>query len=341
MGHRMQPVILHSTMHPASEETLNGGVVRPDVSICILNWNGSKILADCIQSLRDIRKSNRASYEVIVIDNGSTDDSVEIVRSKYSEVRLVTIPNNIGISAATNAGLRLGSGRYSLILNNDILIHGSCLDQMVEFLDRHPEAGVVGARLCNSDGSTQVNYYPRSFPSVGSITAELFWLSRSWGRASSDWDPDQSCEMEQVPGACMMVRREVFEQVGYWDEKFSCWYEDVDFCYRVRQNGWAIWYLAEPKVTHYGGSTFRGLGMSQKTLWRFDGLLRYCSKHFSWTRYTIVRLSIFLTLLIRLPIVVVLRLSPKTEVRRTWKGIVPAYLRLFREIVRLTPEQKR
>src|ERR1700733_10083137 len=121
MGHRMQPVILHSTMHPASEETLNGGVVRPDVSICILNWNGSKILGDCIQSLRDIRKSNRASYEVIVIDNGSTDDSVEIVRSKYSEVRLVTISTNIGISAATNAGLRLGSGRYSLILNNDIL----------------------------------------------------------------------------------------------------------------------------------------------------------------------------------------------------------------------------
>jgi GT2 family glycosyltransferase len=267
-----------------------------------------------------------------VIDNGSTDGSVEMVRRKFSEVRLVTIPKNIGISAATNEGLRLGCGRYSLILNNDIVLHGNCLDQIVEFLDRNPKAGIAGARLLNPDGSTQMNYYPRQLPSVRSIVAELFWLNRNWVQGSAEWDPNISCQMQQIPGACMMVRSEVFKQIGFWDAEFSCWYEDVDFCCRCLRGGWEIWYLPEARVVHYGGSTFRGLGMSQKTLWRFHGLLRYCAKHFSWTRYTLVRLSIFLTLLVRLPIVALLRLSPKTEVRRKWKGIVPAYVNLISKL---------
>jgi N-acetylglucosaminyl-diphospho-decaprenol L-rhamnosyltransferase len=300
-----------------------------DVSICILNWNGSKMLSDCLQSLRDILGLNRSGFEIIVIDNGSTDDSVGMVRATFPDVRLVTIPKNIGISAATNEGLRHASGRYSLILNNDIVLHGDCLDRMVQFLDRNAKAGVVGARLLNSDGSTQVNYYPRRLPSVGSIFAELFWLRRNSNQDSAQWNPDVACQMDQVPGACMMVRGEVFKQIGFWDAEFSCWYEDVDFCNRCLQAGWEIWYLPEARVVHYGGSTFQGLGMSQKTLWRFHGLLRYCAKHFSWARYTLVRISVFLALLVRLPVVAALRFSPTTEVRRTWRGIVPAYLKLI------------
>jgi GT2 family glycosyltransferase len=325
---------VHLAEVPATEEHAPSSI---DASICILNWNGSKMLAGCLQSLRDIRDANRIHYEIIVIDNGSTDDSVEMARRQFPEVRLVTIPKNISISAATNEGLRLGSGRHFLILNNDIVLLDDCLDRMVEFLDQNPKAGIAGGRLLNPDGSTQVAYYPRRLPSVGSLFADLFRLRHLWGRSPSGgmtgWDPNTCCRMEQVPGACMMVRGEVFKQIGFWDSDFTCWYEDVDFCCRCLQAGWEIWYLPEAKVVHYGGSTLRGLGMSQKALWRFHGLLRYSAKHFSWMRYTLVRFLVLLTLLLRLPIVTLLCLWPRAEVRRTWKGIVPAYLRL---IVRLS-----
>jgi len=307
-----------------------------EVSICILNWNGAKLLAGCLQSLRDIRRSNRIRYEVIVLDNGSSDDSVEMVRSQFPDVLLVTNAKNLSIATATNQAIRRGSGRYFLILNNDIVLLDDCLDQMVHFLDQNPRAGIIAGRLLNPDGTTQVNYYPGQLPSLGSIIAELLWVSRVWGRKASrgmtGWDPDKACRMEQVPGACMMVRREVFEQIGLWDGDFTCWYEDVDFCCRGQQAGWEIWYLPEGRVVHHGGATFRELGISQKAMWRFHGLLRYCAKHFSPRQYALVRLLVLLVLLLRLPIVALVCIWPRAEVRRAWKGIIPAYLRLLSKL---------
>ena len=325
----------------STPESILAAAVRPDtsaslsdISVCVLNWNGSRMLSDCLQSLRAIRGTNHSRFEIIVVDNGSTDDSVDMIRREFPEARLVTIPENIGISAATNEGLRLATGRYSLILNNDIILRGSCLDQMAGFLDENPGAGLVCARLINPDGSTQVNYYPRSLPSVRSIFAELFWLKRNTDQDSAPWNPDVACKMDQVPGACVMVRGEVFKQIGLWDAEFSCWYEDVDFCRRSLNAGWENWYMPQAKVTHYGGSTFRKLGMSEKALWRFHGLLRYSAKHFSWSQYTLVRLMVFVALVVRLPIVTFYSLSPRIEVRRPWKGIVPAYLRLIAKLPR-------
>lgn len=306
------------------------------MSVCVLNWNGSKLLANCLQSLRDIRRTNSVRHEIVVIDNGSSDDSVEMVRCQFPEVHLVVLPKNIGISAATNEGLRLGSGRHSLILNNDMELQGDCLDQMTKFLDQNPKAGIAGGRLLSRDGSTQVHYYPGRLPSLGSVIAELFWLNyvRGHGPAGgmAGWDPNLACRMEQVPGAFMMVRNEVFKQIGLWDSDFTCWYEDVDFCCRCLQAGWEIWYLPGARTIHYGGSTFQGLGMSQKALWRFHGLLRYSAKHFSWMRNTLVRFLVLLTLLLRLPIVALLCLWPSTQTRRAWKGIVPAYLKLIAKL---------
>jgi GT2 family glycosyltransferase len=307
-----------------------------DASLCILNWNGAKLLAGCLQSVRDIRSSNGVECEIIVVDNGSSDDSVEMIRSQFSEVLLVANAKNLSIATAINQAIRLGSGRHFLLLNNDIVLLDDCLDQMVHFLDRNPRAGIVAGRLLNPDGSTQVNYYPGRLPSVHSMIAELLWLSRLWGRRTpsglADWDSNKACRMEQVPGACMMVRREVFEQIGFWDGDFTCWYEDVDFCCRGHQAGWEIWYLPEARVVHYGGATFRELCISQKTIWRFHGLLRYSAKHFSWMRYALVRFLVLLILLFRLPIVALLCIWPRAEVRSAWKGTIPTYLRLIAKL---------
>lgn len=307
-----------------------------DVSICILNWNGSKLLEGCLQSLRDIGPLSQIRYEIVVVDNGSSDDSVEMVGRRFPEVRLVTIAKNTSISSATNEGLRLGIGRYSLILNNDIVIQNDSLDQMVQFLDQNPKAGIIAGRLLNPDGSTQRNYYPDRLPTFTSILASLVGLHRVWGQSASggraEWDPNKACPMEQVPGACMMVRREVFQQIGFWDSDFTCWYEDVDFCCRGRQAGWELWYVPEASVVHYGGATFRELGISQKTIWRFHGLLRYSAKHFSRIQNVLVRFFVILTFLLRLPIAALLSIWPRAEVRRTWKGSVSTYLKLIAKL---------
>jgi hypothetical protein len=304
--------------------------------MCILNWNGSKLLAGCLQSVRDIRSSNGVECEIIVVDNGSSDDSVEMVRSQFPEVRLIVNAQNQSIATALNQAIRVGSGRHFLLLNNDVVLLDDCLEQLVHFLDQNPRAGIVAGRLLNSDGSTQVNYYPARLPSVRSMIAELLWLSRVWGwgspKAMTDWDTNKACRMEQVPGACMMVRHEVFEQIGLWDDGFTCWYEDVDFCCRGHRAGWEIWYVPEARVVHYGGATMRELGISQRTMWRFHGLMRYSAKHFSWMRYALVRFLVLLILLLRLPLVALLCIWPQTEVRRTWKGVVPVYWKLIAKL---------
>ncbi len=310
--------------------------VSVDLSICILNWNGSALLAGCLRSVREVAHLNQTRLEVIVVDNGSTDDSVEMVRRDFPEARLLTNGKNISVSAATNQGLRLAKGNFSLILNNDIILLEDCLDQMVHFLESNPKAGIVSSRLLNPDGTTQVHYYLGHFPTVGSVVEQLLWVTRLWGggvpRGMVNWNPDIPCRMEQVPGACMMVQRAVFEQIGFWDERFTCWYEDVDFCLRAHQAGWEIWYIPTAQVIHYGGSTVRKLGISQQTMWRFNGLLRYSEKHFSGLQNAVVRFVVLATLILRLPIVVVLRFWPQANVRRIWKGTIGTYLRLISKL---------
>lgn len=310
-----------------------------DLSVCILNWNRSGLLAGCLHSLRCIRSLNTRKFEIIVVDNGSTDDSVELVRREFSEVQLITIEKNIGIAKAFNEGIRRGSAAYFVLLNNDTVLLDDCLDQMAQFLDENPKAGMVAGRLLNPDGSTQAQYYPRRLPSLSSVALELLWptsLSRRLGASEmSRQDLEKMSRMEQVPGAFIMVRREVFESVGLFDERYTCWYEDVDFCCRCHRAGWENWYLPQARTVHLGGSTLREVRFSQRTMWRFHGLLLYWGKHCSTFQNALLRLIVLLVVFLRLPILGVLRIWPKAEVRRSWKGALPAYWRLLGSLVGL------
>jgi hypothetical protein len=314
------------------------GVSRKvDVSICVLNFNGAKLLADCLGSLKNIDGATEVSHEVIVVDNGSTDDSVEMLRTRFPGVLVIELDKNISIAEAFNRAIRVGKGRYFLLLNNDILLQKGCLEEMVRFLGEHGCVGAVSARLMNPDGTTQVQYYPAKLPTVRSIAAELLWFNQiTRGKSVMEpkgWDPERPCQMEQVPGASMMVRRQVFDEIGLLDASFTCWYEDVDFCFRCFKSGWELWYLPDARVIHLGGATFQGIAISQKTIWRFHGLVRYCSKHFSGANYGLVRMVMFLAVMLRLPIIAVLCVWPRPSVRQSWRGVVPAYLGFLRKVV--------
>jgi GT2 family glycosyltransferase len=310
-----------------------------DLTICILSWNAADLLVACLKSLRDIRRGNHINYEVIVVDNGSEDGSGEAVRRDFPEVGLISNTWNAGFAAGNNQALRKGRGRHFLVLNNDTVLLEDCLAQMVDYLDSHPQVGIVGGRLVNVDGSTQVAYFPLHLPSVKSCFAELFGLDRIWPQNSwSRYAPSNTFDFEkpstttQISGACLMVRREALEKIGLFDDGFQFWYEDVDYCYRCLEAGWEIKYLPGARVVHYGGASFAKLDLSKNSLMRFRSLLRYFHKHFTPGQVVLVRIMVALVLVLRLPLLLFLAFSPRARVRKQWSGVGGDYFQVLREI---------
>ncbi|MER3457620.1 MAG: glycosyltransferase family 2 protein, partial [Chloroflexota bacterium] len=228
------------------------------LSIIIVNWNTRDLLAACLESIERSLSSDdgagmKLQAEIIVVDNGSTDGTVEMLRRDYPDVRLIENRHNVGFARANNQGLAASRGRYLLLLNTDAFLRGPALARLVRFMEEHPEAGVVGPRLYFGDGTLQHSCY--AFPTLatefyGAVGLDrLFPRSRLFGRYRLGyWDMRDVREVDVVMGACLMARREVFEQIGGLDERFFMYSEEVDWCYRARQAGWRIYYVPQAEA---------------------------------------------------------------------------------------------
>jgi len=320
---------------PAAQ--LEPAAPRVDVTVCILNWNGASRLESCLRSLRDASGSKQIHYEVIVVDNGSTDGSVELVRRTFPDVRLICNSRNVGFAAGNNQAIKQGRGRYFLLLNNDILVHDNCLGQMVQELETHREVGIVGGRLVSVDGSTQILYYRRRLPSLSIFLRDLLWIDRiwpgnpwSWEAEMRPWNVEEASDLAQVPGACMMIRRELFEQVGLLDESYPCSYEDVDLCTRCLRAGWRVRYIPDATVTHLGAATFKTMGWADKSSLRFAGLRVYVRKHLSRRDQALFKVMFTMILLARLPIVLALEILTSGSRSHRWQGTTRTYLSVLR-----------
>jgi N-acetylglucosaminyl-diphospho-decaprenol L-rhamnosyltransferase len=228
-----------------------------DLSIIIVNWNTCDMLAKCLDSVfQTVRAS---AYEIIVVDNNSTDGSVDMVRAQFPSVRLIENQQNVGFTRANNQALAASCGRYVLLLNSDTEVQSSALDAVVCFMDVHSMAGAAGAHLLNPDGTFQASH--TEFPTLWREFLMLSGLGRAFLRPSY---PSYGPEVEKGPqrvdyaeGACLLVRREAVEQVGGLDEDFFMYAEEVDWCYRMKQAGWEVWYLPQVRVIHHGGGSSR------------------------------------------------------------------------------------
>lgn len=224
-----------------------------DVSIVIITWNIRGMVQRCLETIH--QWTSGVSYEVIVIDNHSTDGTVEMVRSSFPEVRLVVNDRNRGVAPARNQGIRIATGENVLILDADTELMENSVAVLHRFMTEHAECGIVGCKLVDRDGALQ--YTSRRFPTLWSIVSRrlefLNFIRTSDALARhmmKDWDHRTVMEVDYVIGACQFVRRSVFEEVGLYDENIFYGPEDLDFCMRVWRHGRRVYYLPDTAIHH-------------------------------------------------------------------------------------------
>jgi GT2 family glycosyltransferase len=228
------------------------------LSIIIICWNDWKVLENCLRSI--FGGTRKTEFEVIVSDNGSTDGSVEWIRTQFPSVRVIENRANLGFAKGNNAGIREASGEYVLILNPDTIIHPGSLDRWIEFADRHPEAGAFGCRVHNPDGTYQRSARP--FPTISRylVTAlGLRFLGHLKHLVLSDeyegWKGDTEREVDWQSGCCVMLRGDLLKKLGGFDEQFFYQFEEVDLCRRVWNAGCRIRFTPAVSITHLGGQS--------------------------------------------------------------------------------------
>jgi len=242
-----------------------------DVVVVVVTYDALPWIEQCLGSVR--------GTPAVVVDNGSTDGTVELVRERFPEAELVESENR-GLGAGWNAGIRRTDSRYVLILNADAWLPGDALARLVTFADTRPRAAVVGPRLRYPDGRLQRSV--RGFPTLWRLATEYFFLRKLAPRSralnafyAGGFDHDEVHEAEVVMGACMLVRREAIGQVGLLDEDFFLFSEETDWCYRFRQAGWDVVFYPGAECVHVGGASHGG------RLYRENlrGHLRFLRKH--------------------------------------------------------------
>jgi GT2 family glycosyltransferase len=227
-----------------------------DLSIIIVNWNTRDLLAQCLASI--YAHPPDGTFEIIVVDNASSDGSTPMVQEQFPSVRLIRNEENAGFVRANNQALDQCRGRYILLLNSDTQILPGSLDRAVRFMNENPKAGITGVRLLNSDDTFQVSYTP--FPTLWGEFLILSTLGRRLIRATF---PSYGPRVENgaqkikgyVEGAFLMARRQAMDQIGGLDEHIFMYAEEVDWCYRFQRADWEVWYLPQAPIIHHGGQS--------------------------------------------------------------------------------------
>jgi GT2 family glycosyltransferase len=223
-----------------------------ELSIIIVNWNTRQLLNDCLNSIYSLPQD--LLFESIVIDNNSSDGSRELLLREFPAVRLIANPANSGYPAANNQGAKAAAGRYLLFLNPDTLVHPGTLAGAVAFMEQHPEAGIMGCRTVNPDGSLQATAF--AFPGKLRIFAYVSGLNRFF-KISRFTDHSILRTPDYVQGSFLIIKKEIFNERGGFDDRFFLYAEEVDLCLRVKAAGFMIYYYPAVSITHHGGGSGR------------------------------------------------------------------------------------
>ena len=255
----------------------------PDLSVVLVCWNNRDYLEPCLRSL--FEGEMRRRFEVVVVDNGSSDGSQTMLREKFPQVQLIQNEHNVGLSRASNQGIEATLGRYVLLLNNDTLVNGPSLDAMAEFMGATSDAGAVGGQLLNADGSFQAAYADFS-----SVWQEFFIATRLgeflWPGYPSHNADNRAKPVDWLSSACLLIRRAALTRAGLLDEEYFIYGDEADLQYRLRRAGWRVYYLPYVTTIHYGG---RSMDRWRRRKMVYRGKMLFYRKNYGALRTWVLR----------------------------------------------------
>lgn len=255
----------------------------PDVSVVLVCWNNKSYLKPCLDSL--YAATITCHFEVVVVDNGSTDGSQRLLREDYPQVQLIQNTDNVGLGRASNQGIAATTGRYVLLLNNDTVVKHAALDDMVAFLDTIPQAGAVGGRIFNPDGSVQTCYN-----NFSTLAEEFLIATRLGGLLAAGYPAiihdDEVRAVGWISSACLMLRRAALDEIGLLDEEYFIYGDEADLQYRLKQAGWQVYYLPCDAIIHYGG---RSMNRWSRRKMVYRGKILFYQKHYGFLRTALLR----------------------------------------------------
>jgi len=257
-----------------------------NLDIVIVNWNAGNKLFECLDS---IRHSNAGSYclaKCIVVDNASTDGSLDNIKGMDLPLKLIVNTRNKGFGVACNQGSKSGNSEYTLFLNPDVRLFPDSLSKSVSFMEspRNKQIGVLGIQMVDQNGAIHRNV--ARFPSTKSLFYQMFGMDRLWPHQfpphfMTDWAHLDSRVVDQVPGSFFLMRRSLFEKLNGFDERFFMYFEDLDFAYRARMGGWVNYYLSNVKAFHHGGGTTNQV-RTLRLFYVLRSRVYYVAKHFGY-----------------------------------------------------------
>ena len=255
-----------------------------DLSIIIVNYNVKEFLQNLIHSIE--KASSNLTKEIFIIDNASDDGSVEFIREKFPQIKLIANQKNLGFGKANNLGLNEASGKYLLMINPDTIVAEDTFEKMIEFFDQNKNVGLAGCKILNPDGTLQLacrRSFPGPWVSFTKVTglSSFFPKSKIFARYNLTYlDENQSYEVDAISGSFMMMRKEVYEKVGGFDEQFFMYGEDLDLCYRIQKTGYKVFYVHTTQIIHYKGESTKRSSLDETKVF-YNAMHLFVKKHFS------------------------------------------------------------
>jgi hypothetical protein len=275
-------------------EGAGNAVTDASLDVCIVSYRSREMLRDCLDSL--FAHTPGAPMTVRVADNDSGDGTAELVRERYPQVDLVAARENLGFAKATNQLLRRGDAPYVLALNPDTRVTPGALDTLLELMERRAEVGICGCRLELEDGTLD-HAAKRSFPTIAGALGHFSGLGRRAGarRALAQYRAPgvEAGPVDCVNGAFMLMRRRALDEVGFFDEGFWMYMEDIDLCYRFAQAGWTVWYEPSATVVHVKGGSSGRVRSARLTYAFHYGMYRFYRKHYAATRSLLTNAAVY------------------------------------------------
>lgn len=257
-----------------------------DLSIITVNYNDKGKILDQIQSVFD--STTDISFEIIISDNGSTDDSVALIQNRFPDVTIIENGSNLGFGAANNAGLQKAQGEFVLFLNPDMRVESGSLEKLIAYMRAHEDVGILSCKLVDERGNVHPDAKPRRFPGLIDQLAIVLKISQVFPRILnrylySNFDPEQEQEVDSVRGSFMLTRKSILDTLGWaFDPRYFIWFEDVDICREMKKAGHNVMYMPMVSCVDYVGQTFKRQPSVQKQKWFTESMVKYFKKWEPW-----------------------------------------------------------